>query len=62
MFPNITKFPWRNIDILIICVLRLIDSLTGIVSLGFHVSNFDMIYLMWRSQKMVSSLKEKQND
>lgn len=52
-FPDISKFPWRNIDIIIICTLQLIDALTGIVSLGFHTSNLDMTYLVWRSEQMV---------
>lgn len=52
-FPDISKRPWRNADIMIVGLCEVADGLAKLLSLGFRATNTAMAYLVWRSERMV---------
>lgn len=56
-FPDISKRPWRNVDMVIAGLCDIIDGLSAIVSLGFYSTQIAMSYLCWRSDKMYYRMK-----
>lgn len=51
-FPDISKFPWKNIDFMIIGFLDMVIGITSIISFGFIHPEWTFTYLFWRFAKM----------
>ena len=55
--PDIRKRPWKNIDLMIIGILEVIDGYAKFLSLGFWCPSRTMDYLEWRTRKMFERMK-----
>ncbi len=53
LIPDISKRPWKNIDIVVTGLLDVMEGLGRIFSLGFWIPDITMSYLYWRSMKML---------
>lgn len=64
-FPNIRKWPWKNIDLLIFSTLEMLTGVVGLLSLGFFHRDFSTNYIYWRFLKMCNYIdyleKNKRN-
>lgn len=56
--PNISKFPWKNIDFIIIGFCDIVAGLITILSFGFMEYNITMSYIVWRTKKMIMQRKQ----
>jgi len=55
-FPDISKCPRKNIDLMFIGLLDIIEGLCLILSLGYWSDvNFVMRYLCWRTEKEIEN-------
>ena len=53
-FPDISKRPWKNIDIVVVGLLDISGGLLRVLSLGFWMPpDWTITYLFWRSIKML---------
>jgi len=51
-FPDISKRPWSNIDLMVVGLCDVIAGSISVCTLGFKTSELAMRYLCWRSLKM----------
>jgi hypothetical protein len=54
-FPDISKRPWQNIDIMIAGALDIACGLARVLSLGYWTPEWTIDYLFWRSMKMLDT-------
>lgn len=54
---DIRKRPFRNIDLMLIGLLSMLDGATAILSLGFYKSSLDMAYIEWRTRLAINALR-----
>ena len=55
---NWNRVPYKNIDILIIAVCKLLDAFGAFLLFGFYLPNLHAKYVVWRTKKMFNVKKE----
>jgi hypothetical protein len=60
-FPDISKRPWMNIDLMICGFLGMLDGLILFFSLGFVQTGFEMSYIVWRTERMCIDRKDEKD-
>ena len=59
--PDIRCWPWKNIDLMFVGVLDVIDGFSWVLTLGCYSPDLSMDYLFWRSLKMLEQHPSKQS-